>query len=289
MSSSTMTTLRHLSWGTRARWLVLALAAVYFIGPLAAAISFTVAMPDGGVSFDAYGQIFAAPPTGQIGFVEALVYSLLLSVFSIALTLALMVPTQVLLHLYVPKLKPVIEIVCLMPLVFPPVVLVVGISNIYKAAAPQAGEDGSPLFFALKWARDTDHPLLLVATYTLMALPFVYRTIDAGLEALPLATLVEAARNLGASWWTTITSVLLPPLRTSLVNAGFLCFALVMGEYTVASILLYTKPFPVWLAQLPAASGQEQAAVSVFSLLLIEVALLLVSGFGVKGSKKGMS
>lgn len=287
MSSST-TTVRRPSWGTGARWLVLALAAIYFIGPLIAAINFTLTSPGGGVSLYAYGQIFAAPPTGQIGFVEALGYSLLLSVFSIALTLALMVPTQVLLHLYVPKLKPVVEIVCLLPLVFPPVVLVVGISNIYKAAAPQAGEDGSPLFLALKWARDTDHPLLLVATYTLMALPFVYRTINTGLEALPLATLVEAARNLGATWWTTITSVLLPPLRTSLVNAGFLSFALVMGEYTVASILLYTKPFPVWLAQLPAASGQEQAAVSVFSLLLIEVALLLVSGFGVKGSKKGM-
>ena len=35
-----------------------------------------------------------------------------------------------------------------------------------------------------------------------------------------------------------------------------------MGEYTIAKILLYTKPFPVWLAQLPTTSGQVQAAVS---------------------------
>jgi hypothetical protein len=50
----------------------------------------------------------------------------------------------------------------------------------------------------------------------------------------------------------------------------------VMGEYTISSILLYTKPFPVWLYQLPTTSGQVQAAVSVFSLLLVEVMLLFI-------------
>ena len=68
----------------------------------------------------------------------------------------------------------------------------------------------------------------------------------------------------------------MPCLRTAIVNAAFLCFALVMGEYTIASILLYTKPFPVWLAQLPTDVRQVQAAVSVFSLLLVEVLLLLI-------------
>ncbi len=70
--------------------------------------------------------------------------------------------------------------------------------------------------------------------------------------------------------------VILPSLRTAVLNAAFLCFALVMGEYTISSILLYIKPFPVWLYQLPTTSGHVQAAVSVFSLLLVEVLLLLI-------------
>ena len=61
-----------------------------------------------------------------------------------------------------------------------------------------------------------------------------------------------------------------------MINASFLRFALVMGEFTISSMLLYTKPFPVWLYQLPTTSGQVQAAVSVFSLLLVEVLLLLI-------------
>jgi len=76
--------------------------------------------------------------------------------------------------------------------------------------------------------------------------------------------------------------VLMPCLRTALVNAAFLCFALVMGEFTIAAILLYTRPFPVWLAQLPTTSGQVQAAISVFSLLLVEVILLVLGALNVR-------
>ena len=80
--------------------------------------------------------------------------------------------------------------------------------------------------------------------------------------------------------------VLLPGLRTAVLNAGFLCFALVMGEFTIASILLYTKPFPVWLADLPTSSGQVQAAVSVFSLLLVQAMLLLVGALNWRTSAR---
>lgn len=277
------------SGGPLLRWVVLAAAGLYFVGPLLAAISFTVKKPGGSFGFDAYTEIFAPPATGQIGFGEAVTFSLMLSAMTIIFTLALMVPTQILIHLHLPRLKPIVETICLLPLVFPAVVLVVGVSDIYRAAQPEGSSSGGVAFEVLKWIRDADHPFLLVALYTVMSLPFVYRAINAGLEAAPLATLVEASRNLGANWWTTVVSVLLPTLRTAMVNAAFLSFALAMGEYTVASILLFNKPFPVWLAQLPATSGQEQAAVSVFSLLLVEVTLLLVSGVGLRRSKKGLT
>lgn len=271
------------STGQLVRWAILLVAAVYFVGPLVAAFSFTIEKTGGGISFSPYGQIFSTHAQGQISFTGSLTYSLLLSAATIIVTLLLMVPTQIVLRLYAPRLQPVVETICLLPLVFPPVVLVVGVSSIYRVA----GQSG-PLSSLLVWIREQQHPLLLVLLYSVMSLPFVYRAIRAGIEAVPLVTLVEAARNLGASWPRTIVSVVLPTMRTALINAGFLCFALAMGEYTIAGILLYTKPFPVWLSQLPATSGQEQAAISVLSLLLVELALLLVSGLGIT-SKKGQS
>lgn len=271
------------------RWAILLLAAIYFLGPLVAAISFTLKSQSGGISFKAYTSIFDAPPTGGVSFLSALTFSLGLAVATIALAIALMVPTQLLLTLYAPRFKPVVEVITLLPLVFPPVVLVVGVVDVYGAAAPKDGGSGSLFFQVLRWINDPGHPLLLVILYAIMSLPFVYRSLDAGLETANIRTIVEASRNLGASWTTTIVRVVMPALRTSIVNAAFLCFTMAMGEYTVGGILGYTKPLPIWLTELQTGSGQEQAAVSVFLLLLLEGALLLFSGASARRIKKGQA
>lgn len=271
---------RTRSRGRIGRWIVLTIAAIYFIGPLIAAISFTIEDPHGGITFSAYGEIFRNPGTGQTDLVGALVYSLEISVVTILITLALMIPTQLLLHLRLPRWRGIVEVITLLPLVFPPVVLVVGVSDVYKWAAPPAnapaGQQESAIFHILRFLRSDGHPILLALLYVILAMPFVYRSLDAGIRSIDASTLVEASRNLGAGWGTVLLRVLVPCLRTAIINAAFLCFALVMGEYTISSILLYTRPFPVWLAQLPTQSGQVQAAVSVFSLLLVEVILLLI-------------
>jgi putative spermidine/putrescine transport system permease protein len=256
--------------GSIGRWVILAVAAIYFIGPLVTAISFTLQSPHG-LTFSAYRQIFDKPPAGQIGFITALIYSLEIAVGTIIVTMALMLPTQLLLHLRLPRARGIVEIITLLPLVFPPVVLVVGVSDVFTQI-----HRGNPLYSFTTYIRDASHPLVLVFLYVMLAMPFVYRSLDAGIRSIDSRTLVEASRNLGASWLTVLFRVLVPCLRTAIINAGFLCFALVMGEYTISSILLYTKPFPVWLAQLPTTSGHVQAAISVFSLLLVEVLLLLI-------------
>jgi putative spermidine/putrescine transport system permease protein len=256
--------------GSIGRWVILAVAAIYFIGPLVTAISFTLQSPHG-LTLSAYRQIFDKPPAGQIGFVTALIYSLEIAVGTIIVTMALMLPTQLLLHLRLPRARGIVEIITLLPLVFPPVVLVVGVSDVFTQI-----HKGNPLYSFTTYIRDASHPLVLVFLYVMLAMPFVYRSLDAGIRSIDSRTLVEASRNLGASWPTVLFRVLVPCLRTAIINAGFLCFALVMGEYTISSILLYTKPFPVWLAQLPTTSGHVQAAISVFSLLLVEVLLLLI-------------
>jgi ABC-type spermidine/putrescine transport system permease subunit II len=265
--------------GRIARWAILAICGIYFIVPLIATISFTLQNPRGGISFDAYRQIFSTPATGQVGFTTALLYSLGIAAITIVVTLVLMLPTQLLLHLRYPKVRGLVEVITLLPLVFPPVVLVVGVSDVYTWAS---GDESSFVFKILRDIRQSTPPFLLAFLYVILAMPFVYRALDAGIRSVDVRTLVEAARNLGASWTRVVITVLVPCLRSALVNGAFLCFALVMGEFTISSILLYTKPFPVWLYQLPTNSGQVQAAVSVFSLVLVEVLLLVIGALNVR-------
>lgn len=257
--------------GAVARRIILAVAAIYFLGPLVAAISFTLKGDNGGITFSAYRDIFSANATGQVTFSTAVVYSLEIAVVTILLTLALLLPTQLLLHLRFPAVRGLVEIITLLPLVFPPIVLVVGVRDVYSNV------HSGPAQSALQHINDPSHPLLLVFLYVMLAMPFVFRTLDAGIRSIDIRVLVEAGQNLGGSWPTVLLRVLLPSLRSAVVNSAFLCFALVMGEFTIAQIMNYSKPFPVWLYQLPTNSGHVQAAVSVFSLALVE-ALLLVIG-----------
>ena len=78
---------------------------------------------------------------------------------------------------------PAVELITVLPLVTPPIVLVVGLLNVFRGRAPE-------------WFIDT--PKFLVAAYVIICLPFVYRALDAGIRAVDIHTLTEAAPSLSA-------------------------------------------------------------------------------------------
>jgi putative spermidine/putrescine transport system permease protein len=178
--------------------------------------------------------------------------------------LAVTIPAMLAVRLRLPRLRPVIEGLSLLPLVIPPIALVVGVRDVLSLGPNQLA--GTPLGDALVSSQDVELPWVLVVVYIVLALPFVYRALDAGFGALDVRTLVDAARGLGASWATVVFRVLLPNLRSAALGAAFLTIALVLGEYTVASILLF-QTLPTWLVKISGENAQESVAVSVASLL----------------------
>jgi putative spermidine/putrescine transport system permease protein len=249
---------------------VLLVLGLYFVVPIAASVLFTVRNgTHGGVTARAYTGIPGAP-----GFAEAFTRSLSLAVLTVVIVLLLMVPTVVLIDLRLPRLRTTLELFTLLPLVIPPIALVVGVRSVL-AWAPDYFLN-TPLaqaFFALQ---EPSLPWILVLVYVVLALPFVYRALDAGVRGADLRTLTEAGRNLGASWPRVLVSVVLPVLRTSVLNAAFLTLALVLGEYTIASILGF-ETFPVWIVKVGGSDPQLSVAVSVLSLMVTWGLLLLIS------------
>ncbi|MFJ3671661.1 ABC transporter permease [Streptomyces sp. NPDC090106] len=254
------------------RWGVLALAGLYFLVPLAASVVFTVDVPGQGLTLDAYTQIFSTE-----GFVSSLLLSLELAVVTIVLVLLLTVPALVALRLGSPRLRPVVEVVCSLPLVVPPIAFVAGIITVLKWGPEHLSR--TPLFQTFVALQNPDFPFVLVLAYVVMALPFVYRALDAGLRAVDVRTLVEAARSCGANWPQALVGAVLPNLRGALLNASFLTLALVLGEYTVAQLLGF-QPFAVWIVNTSGSQAQMSVAVSVLSLLVTWVLLLVLAGFG---------
>lgn len=237
---------RGVPWG---RWLVLLLAAVYFIVPFYAAFAFAISGPDGVGAFTGI--------TSRLGFLDAFSLSLTLAVVTTVITLVLMVPTAIWVHLRLPRVRRLFEGITILGIVIPPVVLIVG---------------------ALEVAPGTlkGTPLLLAFLYVVLAMPFAYRSLDSGLRAIPLTTLVEASRSLGAGWTTTLVRVLLPNLRSALLAATVLTVALVLGEYTMASLDQY-ETFPVWIVVFDQDDAHVSVAVSLLALVITWALLMLIS------------
>ncbi|MFJ7987291.1 ABC transporter permease [Streptomyces sp. NPDC096351] len=254
------------------RGLVLGLGGAYFLVPLVASFVFTVHTPGRGVSFEAYTELLAAD-----GFTESLLLSLGLAAATIALALLLVVPALVAVRLGAPRLRPVVEVVCMLPLVVPPIALVTGISTVLRWGPDHLSR--TPLYQTFLAVQNESFPFVLVLAYTVLALPFVYRSLDAGLRAVDVPTLVEAARNCGAGRLYVMLRVVLPNLRPSLAGAAFLTLALVLGEFTIASLLGF-RPFAVWIVSISGAHARMSVAVSLLSLVVTWLLLLVLSRAG---------
>jgi putative spermidine/putrescine transport system permease protein len=253
------------------RGLVLLLAGVYFLVPMGASVWFSIDT-NHGVDFAAYTGLLGAP-----GFTDSLLLTLELAAVTVAVLLLLLVPALIAARLGSPRLRAVLEVVCTLPLVVPPVALTAGLIGVLRWGPDYLMD--TPFFQTVVFIQDPEFPLVLVIAYVLMSLPLAYRALDAGLRAVDVRTLVEAARNCGASWPRAVVTVVLPNLRGALLNASFLTLALVLGEFTASSILGY-QPFAVWIYTVGNSQGQMSVAVSVLSLLITWVLLLLLSTAG---------
>lgn len=195
-------------------------------------------------------------PFSEPGFGDALTLSLKLAVGTVFLTLVLLIPTAVWTHLRVPKARTLIEFVTVLPYMIPPIAMVAGIVIVKPHA---------------RWFLNSDYSL--IPFYVVLALPFTYRSIDAGLRAIDLRTLVDASRSLGAGWGTTLWRVLIPNLRTAIISASFLTAAVVIGEFTIANTLL-KETLPRFQATYT--SHEPQAGYALNLLALVTTTLLFV-------------
>ncbi|GGK97507.1 ABC transporter permease [Mangrovihabitans endophyticus] len=242
------------------RWIVVVVACVFFLLPLVAMVEFTTR--DSG---QAWRLLVNWPKLRETypALADGIVQSLGQALWTVLLMLALLVPTAIWVRLRLPGLRRLVEFLCLLPLTIPAIVLVVGLAPVYAWVTYFFGGSAQLLTFA----------------YTILVLPYAYRSIDAGLSAIDVRTLAEAARSLGASWGTVIWRVVLPNIRSAVLSAAFLSVALVLGEFTIAS-LLNRNNLQVAINLLGKSSATMSVAVSLAALLLAFVLLLGLSLLG---------
>jgi putative spermidine/putrescine transport system permease protein len=195
--------------------------------------------------------------------VAAILASLALAVITSAGMLLLLVPTMIWVRLRLPGLSRVVEFLCLLPLTIPAIVLVAGLAPEYRWLSINVSES----------------ILTLAFVYLVLVLPYTYRTLHAGLAAIDVKTLSEAARSLGAGWGTVMGRIIVPNMWSALLNAALLSVAVVLGEFTIANLLNYEN-LQVAIALLGRANAGTSIAVAVASLMFAFILLVILSFFG---------
>lgn len=248
------------------RALILGVIGLVFAVPIVAMVEFTLRKGlKGGYDFSRWLTLFQSGFTGQYRPVlVALGNSVALAIGTVVIVLLLLVPTMVLVHLRFPRLRRMLEIICILPISIPAIVLVVGLAPVYSVVARLFGSGVWTLAFA----------------YGITVLPYAYRAIQSNLDAVDVRTMSEAARTLGAGWGTVLLRVLLPNLRRGILAGAFISVAVVLGEFTIASLL---NRINLQTALVVVSKNDPYTAV-ILSLLALIFAFLLLLVIGRLGA-----
>ena len=253
------------AWRT-GRAAMLGLFALFFLVPLYAMLDFSTREVGGGRTGTAWANLVQDP-----ALTSAIITSLMLALLTVVGMLVLLLPTMIWVRLRIPKASRLVEFLCLLPLTIPALVIVVGMRNVYT------------------WVNYliSDSALTLTFVYIVLVLPYAYRAIDASLASIDVVTLSEAARSLGAGWLTVMLRIVVPNIWSGLLGAAFISVALVLGEFTIASLTNYEN-LQVVINFLGKSDAKTSVAASLAALAFAFVLLLGLSyvGRGRRGQER---
>ena len=242
------------------RYVVFTVFGLFVALPLLALLRFSLEGSTLGTwSLKAWKQIVSYP-----GLLNGVELTLELAVITSIVMILLLLPTMIWIKLRVQWISRTFEFLCLLPLTIPAIALVVGLVPVYNRIQ----------HYSLS-------ALQLFWVYVILALPYAYRALSSGLNAIDATTLSEAARSLGASWFTVMFRVIAPNMWQGILNALLLTGALVLGEFTIAYLLLFNTLQPtLYSISRNSPNAGVVFSTSMASLLFAFVLLTILSYVG---------
>lgn len=253
-------------WGS---WLAFMVMSLYFLIPLGATFYWSLRGQKDVLGFEAYRKLFA-----DTNFLPSFSESIINAVATIVLSLLIVVPTAYWVTLRLPKLRPIVEFITLLPFVIPAIVLVFGIIRLYSRP---------PLLLTATY--DSSR-ILLICVYVALSFPYMFRSVDNGLRAIDVRTLTEAAQSLGAGWGAILFKVIFPNLRVALLSGALLTFAIVIGELTIA-LYMAQRTLGPYMADLTRSKVYEPSAMAIVAFAITWAAMGIIDfvGRGAAGRK----
>ena len=140
------------------------------------------------------------------------------------------------------------------------------------------------LGFIISFGAWLTSPLLVPFAHTLVALPFVIRTLQPAIISIP-ERLRQAASSLGASPFEVWKNIDLPILRRATIAAGTFAFTISLGEFG-ATLLISRPEYPTipvaierFLSQPGGLNYGQAMAMATILMALTTISILLIEKF----------
>jgi putative spermidine/putrescine transport system permease protein len=237
------------------------LGLAYFFVPLYGTFDFSLRIVKGELSFLAYEKVFSDPR-----FLSSFRYSATMGVITVIVSVLLFVPTTYWIHLRLPRLRPVMGMITLLPFIIPAIVFVFGLIRTFSREP----------FLLTRTTFTTD--ILITAGYVIVTMPYMFRAIDVGMGTIDIRTLTEAAQSLGANWFQVLFRVIFPNLRIAILSGALITFATVVGELILADFLVRPALGP-YMVNINQTKLYEPAALGILSFGFTWICLGLIQFF----------
>lgn len=246
-------------------WLWVLVGTIYFLAPLTGTLVFALQKERGILGLAAFESALSDPL-----FASTFTFSSLMGLLTIGVSVLIIVPAAYWMRLRYRRLRALADFLALLPFVIPPIVLVLGLIRTYSHHLT-IGPVSIPAL------TEVSTETLLLGGYMVLALPFMYRSVDNGLRAMDVRALSEAGQSLGAAWPTVLFRIILPNLRTSLLSGALLTFAAVLGEFTLSGFFVGDqRAFGPYLVIVGSHHAYDAAALTLLSFAVTWLAMLVV-------------
>jgi putative spermidine/putrescine transport system permease protein len=216
-----------------------------------------------GVTPDYYARIFS-----DGSFLLSLARTVVISLAPVGLAVVIVLPAVYVTSVVMPEYEKVMQVLCTIPYALQGIILAISIVSLYA---------GAPFPFS-------NRVLMLVGTYCVVILPYIYRGIKNSLYAVNAKQLIESALLLGLTPFRAYIRVVVPNIIRGIKVSAMLAAALLFGDFAMVNIIggSYFQTAQMYLYRQLFQSGQVSSAV----IMILFIVTLVISG-GVFYKKSG--
>ena len=233
--------------------LIILVISIYLILPLFMTFMYSISVEwmdilPSAITFRYYEQIF----TDSVFWVS-LIRSIIVSIVPVLLTTLILLLVMYVVVVYHPQMDKYIQIFCTIPYSIQGIILAISVLSLYS---------GAPGPFS-------NRILLMVLTYCIIILPYMYQGIKNALESIDAKSILETAQILGASKFYSFFFIILPNILSGIVVSVMLSIAIIFGDFVIVNSVAgnYYFTAQMYLLKSMFASGQKASAVVIVLFL----------------------